>query len=194
MTKHFRTMFPLLESSLQVRLDIMNLILAESELITDHFSNSDILLPPVYDVGEILLLCVFHLPSYDVFAHQATCVPIDPFHVLLNLILPVMFLTHELLKVFDFTLSFPVLCSFWTCKVIIIQDFCSIVSPPPILKGFPDLTSKDSSKQRLQSIVFLNLGSSIIFPFEECILQSTDVRLFDHAMNIHRTLKLVITL
>lgn len=122
MSKGLWTISPLLEGSLKIRFDVVDLVLAEPELVSDKFSHLDELLPSVNDVGEIFPSSVSNLPSNDVLFHDTFSSPIHTSHVLTDMVLTVVLLPHELLEVGNLTLGFPVFCTGRTTVILIINQ------------------------------------------------------------------------
>lgn len=193
MRQHIRTLFPFLERSLQVRFHVVHLVLAEPELVPNHLSNSHVLLPSIDDVREVFLLGIFDAPPNDVFPHQTIGHPVNSLHVLLDVILTVMLLPHELLEIFQFTLSLPVLSSFWTSIILVVEHLCPIMSPSPVIESGPQSMRRDLGQYRLHLISLLEISHAMVLPCEECILYTLHICLSKHAYNVCGANEFIIT-
>lgn len=127
---------PLVEGSLKVGLDVVDLVFAEAELVANELPDPDILLPAVHDVGKPLLLRIAAAPPDNVFLHEAVGFPVDVLHHVGNFVFAVLLLTHEILEILNLSFCFPVVSSSRSAEVLIIKQLGTIVCPPPIIECF----------------------------------------------------------
>ena len=180
MTQNSRSMSPFVESSLKVSLDMMHLILTITELIPYKLSHGNILLPSIHDIRKPLPFGLSYAPSYYLFSQQATSAPIYFAHHIFYFVICVMLFGHEVLKVFDFALGFPVFSSNRSTVIHVILELGLLVLLMPSVEGLSRDPASDLGPESFEFTIRLFVGTRLIQKSCKCYLKLLIVCLPHH--------------